>query len=413
MARRWSVLVGLLVPLGCGSSSTPTDSGPDRGVDRSSLDGRPDGGRADARVDAMRPDTGPKPPAKWTATGNMQQARTRHSLTLLEDGTVLAVGGLWSPPSVGYKGIASAERFDPKNGTWAAAGEMSGPHFEHEAVRLKDGKVLIIGGCGDELSNVCMIDVGVELYDPKAATNAWKKMSSMFADRRSHRAALLNDGRVFVAGGFDNKANLTSVELFDPTGGTWSSPAAALSTPRNLATATTLKSGKVIIAGGYDGDKPLGTVEIFDPSTGSLQLVTATFKEPRAGHRAALLNDGRVLFAGGFCDGKSDPGCVVNNAELYDPATDKMSVAGTPSAKTIDHTATLLADGRVLVVGGLMKPKVAVLFDAVMMAWTQTAAPNELRHYHAAAPLADGRAIVCGGEDVNGDADVSAEIYNP
>jgi hypothetical protein len=413
MARRLGMLIGLLLPLGCSSSTTPADAGTDRSGDRAAVDGRPDGViHTDARPDAMLPDK-PKLPAKWDVTGSMTQARTRHSLTLLEDGTVLVVGGLWSPPGVGYQGLKSAERFDPQTSKWTTAGEMSGPHFEQEAVRLKDGKVLIIGGCGEEMSNSCMVDVGVDLYDPKAATSAWKKMNSMFSDRRSHRAALLNDGRVLVVGGFDNKTDLTSVELFDPTSGAWSSPSAALSTPRNLATATTLKSGKVIIAGGFDGNKPLGSVEIFDPSNGSLKLITATFTEPRASHRAALLNDGRVLFVGGFCDSKTNPNCVVNNAEIYDPSTDKISVAGSPAAKTYDHTVTLMADGRVLVVGGLMKPKSAVIFDPVMAAWTQTVAPNEQRHFHAAAPLADGRVLVSGGEDINGDADVTAEIYTP
>ena len=91
----------------------------------------------------------------------------------------------------------------------------------------------------------------------------------------------------------------------------------------------------------------VGTAEVWDPTTDSLS--PAGSASSRAHSRSAtLLDDGRVLIVGGW----SDAGGAVTSAELWDPRTGSFSRAAAPASARAGHTATLLSDGRVLIVGG-------------------------------------------------------------
>src|SRR5207302_2044423 len=83
-------------------------------------------------------------------------------------------------------------------------------------------------------------------------------------------------------------------------------------------------------------------------SLSSAQVVgSADMQVARQGHTATLLADGRIVLIGG--ENASGP---VGAAEVYDPAAGTFSPAGSSLVPRADHTATLLADGRVLVAGG-------------------------------------------------------------
>ncbi|HEX9096010.1 MAG TPA: kelch repeat-containing protein [Candidatus Dormibacteraeota bacterium] len=211
----------------------------------------------------------------------------------------------------------------------------------------------------------------------------------------------------------------TSIPL-SGAGGAWSR-AAGLATGREGHTATLLLSGKVLIAGGTDGrGKVLASAELYDPvrdrwtSAGSMA-------ETRIGHTATLLPNGKVLVAGGLV--MPFPAPSIASSELYDPATNRWSIAAPMIESRTRHTATLLPDGRVLVVGGLnvtlhdgglfpSQPRDAEIYDLTANRWSATA-PIEFRRLgQTATQLPDGRVFVAGGQDDSGTFLKSTEIYD-
>jgi hypothetical protein len=126
---------------------------------------------------------------------------------------------------------------------------------------------------------------------------------------------------------------------------------------------------------------------------------------------ATLLADGRVLVAGGYATGQ----VAVASAEIYDPRTDTFSHTGSLTTPRAQHTATLLADGRVLVAGGSdgsTSLASAELYDPRTGVFTPTGPMADARTFHRATLLADGRVLVTGGDGAYGPL-ASAEIYDP
>jgi hypothetical protein len=194
--------------------------------------------------------------------------------------------------------------------------------------------------------------------DEPSATGSFQPTGSLAEARGINTATLLPDGRVLVlGGGWDSPF---AAELWDPTTGTFG-PAGELERGRSNCTATLLADGRVLIVGGMDWiaaaaeDPPIFpdlpdeviSAEIWDPATGAFSPA-GSLTEPRAGgHTATLLADGRVLIIGGWGDDE-----LLASAELWDPATGSFGPAGSLDGPRSSHAATLLADGRVLVVGG-------------------------------------------------------------
>src|SRR5205823_4436917 len=113
--------------------------------------------------------------------------------------------------------------------------------------------------------------------------------------------------------------------------------------------ATRLNSGKVLITGGVNENAWLNSALLYDPTTRTF-TPTGNMISPRAGHTSTLLSDGTVLITGGE-QGAGLP--LLRTAELYDPRTGRFTqITHLMTIAREKHTATLLADGRVLIVGG-------------------------------------------------------------
>jgi hypothetical protein len=168
--------------------------------------------------------------------------------------------------------------------------------------------------------------------------------------RFDHTATLLPSGQVLVAGGLASGAALASAEVYDPLSGRWTLTG-SLRTARSQHTTTLLPSGIVLVAGGADGNgNGLASAELYDPASGRW-TTTGAMSMPRVDHTATLLPSGQVLVVGG-CNASSAGCSVLGSAERYDPASGEWKPAGTLATARLDHTATLLPSGQVLVAGG-------------------------------------------------------------
>jgi len=257
-----------------------------------------------------------------------------------------------------------------------------------------------------------------------AGSGSWMSVPSPpVAFVNDHAASLLNDGKLLVTGGKGNSGSNSAAALFDPASGSWT-VGGAMAAGREAATATALPDGKVLVAGGVQtgptGINYLASAEIYDPVSGKWSA-TGPMAKPRAAHTATLLRTGEVLVAGGVLGGH-DP--LVSTAELYDPSTGSWSPTGSMENGRAEHTATLLADGTVLAVGGRGNAHSAslqdlVIYDPTVGKWAP--APhqlNEIRGLHTATLFADGKVLITGGTKLFSgnrvdDVLASTEIYDP
>ena len=351
----------------------------------------------------------PTPPVSSNATGDMSIPRMWHQALLLADGRVLVHGGNLSESRDDAR---LAEIFDPETGTWTptASTTMERPTL----ALLADGRVLAAGGFEGFVPGATDVDVPAvafaELYDP--STETWTVTGSMNVARMGHTATLLNDGRVLVAGG-DAPA-----ELYDPSTGTWTVTGRTVEA-RGGHTATLLLDGTVLVAGGYGGTV---SAEFYDPGTESWRA-TGNMPQPHAAHTATLLADGRVLVVGGERMGIPDRGLSLDEslrmaADMYDPSTGSWTAAGMMSEQRLYHGTTLLPDGRVLVTGGLRNNEdggpdrlaTAEVYDPETGEWSATGNLVAPRLSHTATLLPDGRVLLAGGA---AGSSSSTELYEP
>jgi hypothetical protein len=263
----------------------------------------------------------------WTATADMAIPRDNLTATPLENGRVLVVGGTSE---------STSELYDPPTGTWIPGGTLSQPRWLHEAVRLRDGRVLVAGGGTYTAS--------AELYYP--ATNRWTPTGSMSVDRFDFTATLLGDGRVLDVGGFSGNGTgvQASAELYDPVTGRWASTG-SLRTPRLGHMATLLPDGTVLVAGGFNSEGFLRSTELYDPARGRWKRV-APMTIARGYGSATLLGNGRVLVAWRRQ--------LQRNHHLRRAVRPGLRQVDSDPRMTDYHgpEAVLLQDGRVLLAGG-------------------------------------------------------------
>jgi hypothetical protein len=272
----------------------------------------------------------------------------------LRTGFMLAGGGINAGIGLRTPGTMLSQTFDPASQTFTRAGDLQVHHLgTGNGTLLADGRVLLTGGGLPGIDET-------EIYDP--TSRAWTKGSPMGTARRLHTATLLHDGRVLLAGGFvccvveDQTATEISTalaELYDPTTGSFT-PTGSMAVARSLHQATLLPDGRVLMSGGFGVRSSPGApgpehAEVYDPASGRF-APAGDLQIGRSLHSAILLTDGRVLVVGGVAD-LSDRTAVAQT-EIYVPATNAWSPGPMLEAAWRGATVTLLGSGKVLVFGG-------------------------------------------------------------
>ena len=135
-------------------------------------------------------------------------------------------------------------------------------------------------------------------------------------------------------------------------------------------------------------------------------LGTGHLNVERRSHTATLLENGKVLIVGG-----DNQNGIVSQAEIFDPVSQISALAAALITSRTDHSATRLSDGRVLVIGGRDQTgslQSTEIYNPLTTSFLAGPAMMRARSGHTATILANGKILVTGG-DLFG----SAEIYDP
>jgi hypothetical protein len=316
--------------------------------------------------------------------------------------------------------------------TWAPGPRLLFARWSAQALRLPDGAVLVIGGnLTTQLAEIwrpgtpgwvdggfggprlvfCaagLRDGGVVIMDnidPAAYVGGdWVSITTAAIPREGSACTTLLDDSVLAAGGDLGGTPLVLIDTAERylSAKGWRD-AGQLPAPLTGALAVTLPNGHALIIGGQDNTSVLSAVTEYDPATETLQGRAPTIVG-HVQHTATVLKDGRVLIVGG------DP---PNTCELYDPSTGPTLCPVPPAGKLANHAATLLADGRVLITGGSMQGA-AQIFDPDAGVWVDAGQPFAPRVLHNSVLLSDGRVLVIGGQDpAFGISLITTELFDP
>jgi hypothetical protein len=380
------------------------------------------------------------PIGEFSSPGQMSFSRFGHTASLLPDGRVLIVGGAaGGSPDAPAGLIERAEIYDPTTGLFYVSDQVEARIF-HTSTVLADGRVLVYGGLGTGGGPIAT----AEVFDPDAGTFASLALDPAPEPRLGHTASLLPDGRVLIAGGASDFPVVSNPRgdafVLDPQSGETTSVQNQLAQPRafHLSVPTGNMVGEVVLAGGLDDIEALDTIEIYTPGSNDFRGLTPSGEgrqrmlAARAGHSATLLLDGNVLMIGGR---NQDPfgadGDSLLSVDVWSVELDGLIDTGgsLPQEAREWHTATALEDGRILITGGrtreqgvsthlstaeLVEPDdhvTTVHYDCVFTS-VEKDQLSQPRVLHTATLMPDGNVLIVGGLNEGG-VFSDAEIYNP
>jgi hypothetical protein len=385
----------LLTLLGCTSQAPQPSTAP-------SVDPTPTASPTGSPSTAPTGSPAPSPTADtagWTVTtvAPMLRARDGFRVQPLGDETVLVVGDDHAcHPGPAEPGSETAERYDPIADEWTVAASLNKPRQAFAMVPSEDGGVLVIGGINAEdqpYSSTKRLDLDAATWvDGPLTTVAYGQVA----------AATLEDGRIFVIGPTTQTDTSTtsmveslapgsdSWEVGDPVIGPSVHELTALGDGTLLGTGIGWELPYTLVILDPDGDHgwqpfPAPAFDIierivpfrggmlafgtlYDPAGGDVAatspnrwdpiagawIETGPMAAPRTGAAIATLADGRVLVMGGIVGGR-EPGNgeIVRSSEVYDPVSGTWSAGPDMGQLRYGGQAVVLDDGSVLLLGGL------------------------------------------------------------
>jgi pyrimidine deaminase RibD-like protein len=234
----------------------------------------------------------------------------------------------------------------------------------------------------------------------------WRELPSMLQPRARHAVVPFGEG-LLVIGGAGSARSIADCEFYSTSSEAWQ-PAPALNSPRCGHQAAVLGDGSILVVGGLDqGGTYPSFAELLAPGAKEWSRIDSP-TTGRYGHSATLLADGRVLVCGGYnYDGQKKNAAFLKTAEMFDPRKRKWDRVGDMLTPRDCHTATLLPNGTVLVVGGRyliegttrhLSLREVEIFDPKSNTFAEGPALVGARAQHAALAMKGG-VLVAGGAD--------------
>jgi len=205
---------------------------------------------------------------------------------------VLFIGGVGR----GWTFLRSAELYDPATGRSELLGSMSLPRESHSATLLGDGRVLVIGGHSGRRPNM-QVHARAEVLNLR--TRRFEASGTLGTARHKHDAIKLTDGRVLVLGGADrsDRVHYLTTEVFNQGNGTFEKgPSMGQRRYKIAGTSILLAGGDVLVTSGAE------VAELLDVRQWRFREVPGRFPTAYRFAAAASLRDGDVLVAGGYSD---------------------------------------------------------------------------------------------------------------
>jgi hypothetical protein len=292
-------------------------------------------------------------------------------------------------------------------GRFEIVGEIDDMLIGHQATLLNDGNVLITDGNAYKDSAHCPGNGFGLVYNVQEKKIT--RSSTFSGARHHHTSTLLRNGKVLIAGGH-SKACLQSLKtayLYDPEKNTFQKTG-DLNEARESHTATLLMDGRVLLTGGdHYENQGLGggstgllkSTEIYDPKTGKFTKAD-NMAIPRAFHTATLIKNGNVIIIG------SDSSRLI---EIYNPSNGKFVSGGELIMKRKSMSTVLLNEETIVIIDGVTKPfrysaknkendeKIIEIYNPRTKKTKTEGYLDKLRGQHTATRLNDGSIFIAGG----------------
>ncbi|MCI0341010.1 MAG: Ig-like domain-containing protein [Planctomycetales bacterium] len=256
-------------------------------------------------------------------------------------------------------------------GTFTITGQLNTARSRHASVTLQSGDVAVFGGSTpNPARSGGTVLRGAEVY--KRTQGSWVASASnngqgMFYPRFGHTATLLSNGKVLITGGGDERTIWDTAEIYDPLADSFSPTPGRMQESRQYHTATVIGNGNVVLMGGWSLSILLGnnlgatanaalstnSIEVYDVTAGTFTRSSQVMRIDHCYHTATLLADGRVMVAGGY----EWPWFLQNwcpslrMCDVYSPETGSSGAQGTLFAtgdmnvSRMNHTTLLFTSG--------------------------------------------------------------------
>ena len=411
------------------------------------------GGEEQGQITIFNDDNDDEKRFAWVTIppGALPDGMSSSEITIdIPDGVVLPPGNIgeayeYKPPGTQFNPdvTISIQYIDPKKDPKDTPIPSGTSEFDLGLVKFDPNKISwepVKNSTADPLNSVVSGTAtsfsifGIKDFGAEGSTIPTKNDLSEFPV--NHTATPLYDGtilvKVLIAGGRTIEKDsdiinvLSSAEIFDLISNKFEIPTPPLSMTeaRNGHSATLLSDKQTVLIAGGQGTKDSGfsisnRAELFNLQENIFETIQNTMTEKRIGHTATLLDNGEILIVGGQNQLPDKTNIFHSSAELYDPNGRAFrSTSGSMNSPRIAHTATKLSDGTVLIVGGKDSNdgflSTVELYNPGDESFTSLIKNlKQARASHTATLLTDGKILIVGGFGKEGEILNTVEIYDP